>query len=323
MGKAVANRAGQSRPFGCCRRCSDRFGKGPRLGAPRRRGDFDHAAEQTLFGAAAQQHRTVRAGQPEGDAITHRPFRFLRRRGQRLGQAACRREARPAPRAQHAARSARRANRGAEIHHRLGEVARPPCRDQFRGERSQPLLCRRKRLADGVEAGNDALDIAVDSSHPSVECDRGNRGCGVIADPREHAQRRPFGRECAAVALDDGAGAGVQIAGAGVVAEPLPQVQDLVEGGRGERRNVRPARDELVKIRSDGRYAGLLQHDFAEPDMIGIWMTAGRYPPRQVSALAIVPGEQLLRVGATRGQGQSGSRQIGTDRQHERSDSAA
>ena len=51
-----------------------------------------------------------------------------------------------------------------------------------------------------------------------------------------------------AMALDDGARAGVQVAGARVIAEPLPQMQHLVERGRGQCAKLGPARHESVKI---------------------------------------------------------------------------
>ena len=314
MGEAVPHRARQRRPFGRRRRGIDGFGEGPRLGPPWGRGDLDHAAEQALRRAAAQQHRTVGAGQPEGDAVTPQTLRLWRRHRQFFRQPARRRAARAAPRAQHAARPARGADRGAEIHHRLGEVAGPQRRDQGRGELLQPRLCRGQRQGDGVEPSDDALDIAVDRRHRTVERDRRDRRRGVAADARERTQRRGLAREYAAVTLDHGAGAGMQIAGARVIAEPLPHMQDRVERGRRERRNIGPARYESFKIGSDGRHHRLLQHDLAEPDMVGIGPNAGASPPRQVSTLMVVPGEQIGRIGPIRRIRQFGSGQIGADR---------
>ena len=134
-----------------------------------------------------------------------------------------------APRAQHAARPARRADRGAEIHHRLREVAGPLLRDQRRGERLETRLGERQRLAYGVKAGDDALDIAVDRCLAPVEGDRRDRRRGVAADPGECAQGADVVRKDATMALDHGARAGMQVAGAGVVAEPLPEPQNVVE----------------------------------------------------------------------------------------------
>ena len=100
--------------------------------------------------------------------------------------------------------------------------------------------------------------------------------------------------------LDDGARAGMQVAGAGVIAEPLPELQDLVERCRGERRNIGPACHESVEIWADSRYRRLLQHDLAEPDAVGVGPDAGGGPPRQVAAVAVVPGEKRCGIGRAR-----------------------
>ena len=50
--------------------------------------------------------------------------------------------------------------------------------------------------------------------------------------------------------LDDGAGAGMQVAGAGVVAEPLPLMQHLVERGRGERAKYRASAPRIGQNRA-------------------------------------------------------------------------
>ena len=101
--------------------------------------------------------------------------------------------------------------------------------------------------------------------------------------------------------LDDGTGAGMKVAGARVIAEPLPQLEDFVERGRGERRNIGPARHESVKIGFDCRHGRLLQHDFAEPYAIRVGADAGRRPPRQVTSVAVVPGEQSGGIGRSPG----------------------
>ena len=96
---------------------------------------------------------------------------------------------------------------------------------------------------------------------------------------------------------DHSAGAGMEVAGARVVAEPLPEMQDFVERGRRERRNVGPACHESVKIGAHGRDRRLLQHDLAEPNAVGIGTHAHRRSPRQIAAMAVVPGEQSGGIG--------------------------
>src|SRR5205823_14644462 len=106
------------------------------------------------------------------------------------------------------------------------------------GEGPQARFRLRKRLAHGEHSGDDPLDIAVDGGGAMIEGDGGDRRGGIIADPGKGAQLGRIFGELAAMAFDDGAGAGMQIAGTGVVAEPLPEMQNVVERGRGESLNV-------------------------------------------------------------------------------------
>ena len=126
----------------------------------------------------------------------------------------------------------------------------------------------------------------------AVESDGRDRGGGIGADAGERAQRGLACREHAAVALDHGAGAGVQVAGAGVIAQPGPGLQDVAERRRRQRLEIGPARQEARIIGRDGLDRGLLQHDLGEPDPVRIGALAGRRPPRQFPAVAVVPGEE-------------------------------
>ena len=100
-------------------------------------------------------------------------------------------------------------------------------------------------------------------------------------------------RNFAAVPLDHDAGAGVQIAGAGVIAEAGPGLEHVVERRRRQRPNIGPARQKARVIGPDRLDRGLLQHDFGEPDAIRIGALARRRAPRQLAAMAVVPGEQV------------------------------
>ena len=90
----------------------------------------------------------------------------------------------------------------------------------------------------------------------------------------------------------DGLRAGMQVAGARVVAEPGPELQHVVERRGGERRDGREAREEARIVRSDRLHGGLLQHDLGEPDAIRVRPLALGGAPRQHAAMAVVPGEQ-------------------------------
>ena len=85
----------------------------------------------------------------------------------------------------------------------------------------------------------------------------------------------------------------MQIAGASVIAQPLPGMEHLVEISRGQILDPRPASEKIAKIRTDGRDRRLLQHDLAEPDMIRVGALAGLGPPGQAPPMAVVPAEYL------------------------------
>ena len=70
--------------------------------------------------------------------------------------------------------------------------------------------------------------------------------------------------------------AGMQVARAGVIAEPGPGLEHVVERRRGQRVDIRPARQEFRVIRPDRLDGGLLQHDLGQPDVIGIGPLARR-----------------------------------------------
>jgi endonuclease III len=90
--------------------------------------------------------------------------------------------------------------------------------------------------------------------------------------------------------LYDLTGGGPEVAGAAVIAQPLPEFQHLVLGRGGERRNVGKTLRETEVVLHPLRHAGLLEDHFREPDPVGI----ARTTPRQVTTLAGVPVEQYF-----------------------------
>jgi hypothetical protein len=297
MREPVANRAGQCHPLRDCRRNLDRLVECPRFAAPRRRRDFGHAAEQALLRAAAQQHRPVAASEPVCHTVARRLFWFRDPRRDCIGQARCGCGAAATPRAEDAARPPRRTDRGAEIHQCLREIAGPLLRHHCRGERPEARVCRRKGFRHRIKPRDDPFDIAVDCRGPPVEGDSGNRSRGVGPDPGQRTQRRRVGGEPGAMPLDDGARAGMQVAGARVIAEALPELKYLVERCRGERQHIGPACHESVEIWRHSRYRRLLQHDFAEPHAVRVGSDAGGGAPRQRAAVAVVPEEKRRGIG--------------------------
>ena len=76
-------------------------------------------------------------------------------------------------------------------------------------------------------ASGKAEHVSVHGGVGEVEGEGGDGGGGVVAHPFQPADAVVVGREGAAVVADDGLGGGVHIAGAAVVAESLPHLQDL------------------------------------------------------------------------------------------------
>ena len=155
-----------------------------------------------------------------------------------------------------------------------------------------------------MKASDHALDIAVDRGGAPIESDGGNSCCSIRANTGQRAEFRHFTWKFAGISLDDGAGAGMQVAGARVISEPLPDLQNLVERGCCQRSNIGPTCHESVEIRADCCHCGLLQHDLAEPHAVRVRSHTGRRPPWQVPAVTVVRGEEGCGIGELRcGQG--------------------
>ena len=135
-----------------------------------------------------------------------------------------------------------------------------------------------------AEALGDAPRVRVDRRDLRAERERGDRGRRVRADARQRAQ---VGRP--AVAGDRRRGR-VERERAPVVPEAHPGGQDLGARRGRERRRRRPSLEPLQVPRHDPGDLGLLEHDLADEDRVGV----GGPPPRQVAALLRVPAQQRV-----------------------------
>src|SRR6185312_6198447 len=124
------------------------------------------------------------------------------------------------------------------------------------------------------------------------EGDRRDGARGVVADAGQRAQAVISAGELAAHLARHDLCRLVQVAGARVVAEPRPGGEHVVEGCRGECFHRRPAFQELAIIAGDRLNGGLLQHDLAQPHVIGIGAPAPGRAPGQHPAMLVVPGQQ-------------------------------
>ena len=177
-----------------------------------------------------------RPHRPEGDAVPQRLLRFGAPRRQALGDALGARAA--------GLRHGQRTHcgfRGVQIvaPRSITACAKSPAR-------SAGISAAAKRRSAGLASGSGSARRRAAPS-PARHCRRPASPRGRRRSRRSpprcsrrcpaSAQRRFGIGKAPAMALDDGAGAGMQVAGAGVVAEPLPGMQHLVERGRGQRRD--------------------------------------------------------------------------------------
>ena len=208
---------------------------------PFRRRHFGHAAKQPFRRPCTHQQKTVGPMSNKGCTAPQRAFAlgYSARKGFRI--AACAGGAAFVPRAEDAGWFLRCADCSAEIHHRLREIAGAPLRSEFARQPAQFRFCVGQRRSDGEQPRNHPLNVAVDRARLCIERDRGDRGGRIGADAGKRSQRRLVLRKFAIVTLDDGAGAGVQVPGAGVVAESCPGLEHLLERCGCKRPHVAPA----------------------------------------------------------------------------------
>ena len=104
--------------------------------------------------------------------------------GEGLLRAGSARNAGLAPGTEPAGGIARRADRRAEIHQRLREIARPLRWQHCQHAHANQRLGTGHQLLDGEEPRHDALDIAVDGGRWPVKGNRGDRAGRIGADAR-------------------------------------------------------------------------------------------------------------------------------------------
>src|SRR5262249_58515998 len=101
----------------------------------------------------------------------------------------------------------------------------------------------------------------------------------------------------------------MQVARASVVAEAAPEGEHVLDRRRRERRYRGKSLQEALVVAEHGRHLRLLQHDFREPDTIGV---TGLLPGQPAAAMAALPRDDA------RGEGQGvpcGRRLAGDERE--------
>ena len=72
----------------------------------------------------------------------------------------------------------------------------------------------------------------------------------------------------------------MQIARPAVITQTAPQAQHLIQMGSRQRVDIGKSRQKTLVIAQHGDHLGLLQHDFRQPDAVGV----ARVLPRQIMA---------------------------------------
>jgi hypothetical protein len=249
-----------------------------------------HTAEQPTRWTPHQQHAALLFG-PEDGAVALRLGGLGELDGKALRVAHAIGGAILGQRTSEAARCTRGAHRRSEIHHRLREIARAGVGGDAIGRFAKIGHRAGQRALNREQPCDHARDIGIDHHRARAKGDRGDRGGGIGSDAGQRAQS--FFGVGKATALGHGAGAGVQIAGAGIIAKPRPGRHQIGLGRGGERLHRGPARYKFRETRAHRRDRGLLQHDFGQPHAVGIGcVAAGGGAPRQIAGMRIIPGEQ-------------------------------
>src|SRR4030095_1354966 len=195
---------------------------------------------------------------------------LLPRGGEGLGLAACVSHAIGLQRTDLAARLLRTADRRAQVHHCLDEVAGPISRYYRFGEVPDfaPELVKGmfQAIIDTAVASQNPRDVGIDRGNLLSEGNRGDRGRSIVSDARQSPKL--VGRSGEGAPPRNLSSAGNQIAGPRVVTKPRPFREALLVARSGKCLDMWPARDKTLEPRNHGCDRRLLEHDLAQPDAI-------------------------------------------------------
>ena len=141
---------------------------------------------------------------------------------------------------------------------------------------------------DAEDAGEDADDVAVENGLRFVEGDAGNGAGGVTPDAGKGEDVVIVARKFAVMAGDNFPRGFLQVADAGVIAEAFPEFVDFFGASLGEGWDRGQFAHPALPIGDDGLDLGLLEHDFRDPDGVGIAGAA----PGQIAGVERKPVEQ-------------------------------
>ena len=120
-----------------------------------------------------------------------------------------------------------------------------------------------------VEPGKHPQNVSVHGGHRETEADGCNGPRRVLPDAGQGQQGVVISRQLPAVLSADDLRCLLQIAHPAVITQPLPQLVQLFLLTSGQRGDIRQGGKEALVVGQRRRDPGLLQHDLAQPDMVG------------------------------------------------------
>ena len=182
------------------------------------------------------------------------------------------------------------ADHRAEIHQRLIPQARPPRRQECRGDLPDRSVAggadQRRRM--GSQTGEDAARVGLDDRLGAIEGDRCDRPGGVSADAGKLPQRRAGVGETPPVVGDDPLRGGVELPGPAVVPQPFPGAEHVGFRRCRELRDGRKPLHEAEEKIDDPIDLRLLEHHLADPGAVGI----GPSTPGEITPHPLEPAEE-------------------------------
>src|SRR5207253_1535219 len=102
-----------------------------------------------------------------------------------------------------------------------------------------------------------------------------------------------------AILMNDLLCCAMKVTRAAIIAKPLPESEDVLFVSCGKIGNCRKGLEKAVEVGNHRCYLGLLQHDLADPDAIGIAIAA----PGKIAARMFKPTEERALKPATQARG--------------------
>lgn len=201
------------------------------------------------------------------------------------------------------------ADEGAQLHERLVQAgaARPRFGGEVRGGMHERVCqgpesaLQRRGLGvapEGVEPAEDPGDIAIEDGCGLVERDAADGAGGVPANAGQREQLRDGLGQPTGAAVGDDLGGALEVAGASVVTEALPEFQDRRHRGLGQGLDGGEGLHPPIPVRDDRLDLGLLEHDLGHPNGVGIpGPSPGQIPSGAVEMAEEQPGDPGCRRG--------------------------